>query len=339
MKNYLYLMLPVFLALAACSSTAPKPNANAQPDWILGQSAQYPQSRYLLGHGQADTLAVARDRARADLAKTFMVKVNEQSKDTASFSQAANGAPKNASKVSRDLAVQTSELLHGVTIAETWQDPQTHGYYALAALPRAQAAAALRAQIADLDVSTRAWISQAQASSDLLTKISAATHAIDAQSERAELQSQLQVVDVTGRGVPAPWSLGKLAADQAALLARLKINVTADGEHAAELRKLLAGALANAGFTVGDGGDYTMNAHLDYMTLPPRDGWYWITGALQVSLDGGGHAHGVRRWQLKVSGTDPALAQQRLMDAVEEQLTLDIGTTVLDFAGGKTTAD
>ncbi|HET7673929.1 MAG TPA: LPP20 family lipoprotein [Gammaproteobacteria bacterium] len=332
MKSYICLMLPVILALAACSSNAPKPNA--QPDWIVGQSAQYPQSRYLLGHGQADTLAVARDRARADLAKTFSVQVSEQSKDTASFSQTGAAAPHNALDVSRAISTHTDEVLRGVEIADTWQNPDTHAYYALAVLPRAHAAMALRTEIASLDANTRSWLNQARTSTDLLTKIAAATHAVTAQTTRAGLQQELAVVDITGHGVPSPWALGKLQADKAALLARLKITPAADGGDAAELRQLLAGALANAGFTVGDGGDYTMTAHLDYMTLPPRDGWYWISGTLQLSLDGAGHAHGVRRWKLKVSGTDAALVKQRLMDAVAQDFSNDIQATVMDFAGG-----
>jgi hypothetical protein len=327
--------LPWLLLLAACSQ-APKPNA--QPDWLLGQSTQYPASQFITGRGQADELSVAKDRARADLAKTFSVQVSEQSKDSASFSQTDSAATgtvaKNATDVSRNISTRTDQMLKGVEIADTWQDPQTQVYYALATLSRAKASAALRTQIADLDAGTRAYLDQARASDDLLVKIAAATHALDAQTERAGLQSELQVADITGRGMPSAWNLGKLQADRSALLARLKINAAADGKDAAAVEKLLAGALADAGFTVTNNADYTLNAHLEYAALPPRDGWYWISGTLQVTLDGAGQAHGVRRWQLKVSASDPALAQQRLMDQVADNLQHDIQTTVLDFASG-----
>jgi hypothetical protein len=329
--------LPLMLLLVGCSQ-APKPNH--QPDWLLGQSAQYPASRYITGRGQADELAVAKDRARADLAKTFSVQVSEQTRDSSSFSQTNSTAKgtlaKNALDVSRNISTRTDQMLSGVEIADTWQDPQTRIYYALATLSRAKAAASLRSQIADLDAGTRAYLDQAQASNDLFVKIAAATHALSAQTERAGLQSELRVADITGRGMPAAWSLGKLQADRSALLARLRINAVADGKDAVAVQKLLAGALADAGFTVADAADYTMNAHLEYAALQPRDGWYWISGSLQVTLDGAGQAHGVRRWELKVSGSDPALAQQRLMDQVAGDLQNDIQSTVLDFASGNT---
>lgn len=324
--------LPLLITLGACSH-GPKPDA--QPDWILGQSSQYPASRFLSGRGQADTAAVARDRARADLAKVFSVHVNEQSKDVASYSQGGGDAPaKNSLDVSRNVTTRTNEVLRGVEIADTWQDPATQVYYTLAVLPRAKAAASLRTQIAGLDAGTRAYLARARDSNDLLTKISAATHAVAAQTERAGLQRELQVVDITGRGSPAEWSLGKLRADKAALLARLKITAAAEGDNAPALRKLLAGALADAGFTVGAAADYTMTARLDAAKLPPRDGWYWITGTLRVTLDGATRAHGVQRWKLKASGTDPALAEQRLMDQVARTLDHNVQAAVLHFAGG-----
>ncbi|MGH8399835.1 MAG: LPP20 family lipoprotein [Gammaproteobacteria bacterium] len=332
---FVWMTLSLSILLAGCSQS-PKPNA--QPDWVLGQSAQYPASRYLAGRGQADELAVARDRARSDLAKIFSVKVSEQSKDVSSFSQtdsAAKGAAtKNSLAVSRSVDTSTDQILNGVEIADTWQDPQTQVYYALAILSRAKADAALRAQIAGIDAGTRTYLAQAQASDDLLVKIAAATQAVDAQTERAGLQSELQVADIAGVGLPPAWSLGQLQADRSALLARLRINAAAEGKDAAAVQKLLAGALAGAGFTVGSDAGYTMTARLDYDALQPRDGWYWISGSLQVNLDGAGHAHGVRRWQLKVSASDPVLAQQRLMDQVANDLQTDIQSTVLKFASG-----
>ncbi|MHB8763015.1 MAG: hypothetical protein ACYDA8_01525, partial [Deferrisomatales bacterium] len=63
----------LLLALAALGCAG----APAQPDWVAGTPQQYPAARYLLGRGQGDTPALARDRARADLAKNFRVSVSE----------------------------------------------------------------------------------------------------------------------------------------------------------------------------------------------------------------------------------------------------------------------
>jgi hypothetical protein len=331
------LLLALPLLLVACSS-AVKPE-NARPDWILGTSAKYPSASYLTGRGDADTLAVAKDRARADLAKIFSVAVSEQTKDVSAYSQSsAGGAPtsQNSLDVSRNLSTRTDQVMQGVEITDSWQDPQTKEFYALAALSRPKADTALRQQITDLDAGTRAYMASAQGSADLFDRIAAASQAVTAQQQRAGLQQTLQVVDITGRGIPPAWPLSELEADRTALLKQLKIAAGANGHDADAVKQLLAGALADAGFTVVDGAPYSMNANLDYANLKPQGGWYWISGTLQVTLAGSDQrAHGVKRWDLKVSGSDPQLARQRLMDQVAQDLQTDIQATVLDFASGK----
>ena len=329
------LLTATFLTLAGCATSKPQ---NAQPDWVTGNSASYPASSYLTGRGQADEMAVAKDRARADLAKVFSVNISEQTKDTSSYSQTnAGGAPvmQNTMDVSRNINTRTDQVLSGVEIADTWQDPTTHEAYALATLSRSKAAAALRQQIGDLDAGTTAYLNQAQNSSDLFDKIADAGQAVDAQQTRTGLQHALQVVDATGTGIPPAWPLAKLQADRAELLKQFQVTAAAEGKDGEAVQKILAGALGDAGFTVVDNAPYTMTANLDYANLKPQGGWYWITGTLQVTLNGSGRAHGVRRWDIKVSGTDPQLAEQRLMDQVAQYLQSDIQATVLDFASGK----
>ncbi|MGH8397342.1 MAG: LPP20 family lipoprotein [Gammaproteobacteria bacterium] len=337
-RNTLLFFILLTGVLTACSQ-GPKPNA--RPDWIMGQDAKYPSSSYLLGRGQADNLAIAKDRACADLAKVFSVNVSEQTKDVSTFTQDTSGNRKNSIDVSRNLSTRTDEMLRGVEIADIWQDPTSQEYYALAVLSRPKAYVALRQQISELDASTKADLNQSQASKNLFVKIANANHAVNAQTTRAGLQQELEVVDITGHGMPPIWTLGQLQADRSALLARLKISASATGQDAPAVRQILAGALANTGFTVATGGDYTMTANLNYANLSLRgDGWYWITGILQVTLDAnnGGQAHGVRRWDVKVSATDPQLVQQRLMDQVAMDLNDDILGTILSFADGTASA-
>ncbi len=332
------LSLAAALLLAACSTAKP---GDERPDWVNGNSARYPAASFLTGRGQADNMAVAKDRARADLAKIFSVDVSEQSKDASSYSQTNAGGTavmQNTLDVSRNISTRTDQVLTGVEISETWQDAKTQQYYALATLSRTKAAAALRQQIGDLDAGTVAYLNQEQGSSDLFDKIAAASEAVQAQQARAGLQKALQVVDPSGLGMPSSWSLAKLQADRDALLKQLQVAAAADGRDAAAVKKILAGALADSGFTVADSAPYILTANLDYSALKPQGGWYWISGTLQVTLEGtDSRAHGVRRWELKVSGSDPQLAQQRLMDQVAQYLQSDVQGTVLAFAAGKDT--
>lgn len=336
MKTALRILTVMAVALlAACSSAKP---GDVRPDWVLGNSSQYPASTYLVGKGQADNMADAKDRARADLAKIFSVAVNEQSRDTSSYSQdsATAAGGKNTLDVNRNITTRTEQVMSGVEISDNWEDAKSQQYYALATLSRAKASTTLRQQIGDLDAGTQSYMNQAQSSSDLFDKVAAASQAVDAQTARAALQRSLQVVDPSGQGMPSSWPLAKLQADRAALLKQMQVSAAADGPNAAAVQQVLAGALANSGFTVADKAPYTMTASLDTSDLPPQGGWHWITGTLQVTLTGtDSRAHGIRRWDLKVSGTDQQLAEQRLMDQVAQYLQSDIQGTVLAFAAGK----
>jgi len=133
MKPFHWIVVGV--SLFGCAS------APSTPDWVNGKSAKYPDNQYLVGRGQADAQEDARNRARADLAKILEVGVSAKSSDVTSFSSGAEGA-KTESQVSRSIVTRTEQIVRGIQIPETWQDPQTKSTYALAVLPRSQAAAA-----------------------------------------------------------------------------------------------------------------------------------------------------------------------------------------------------
>jgi hypothetical protein len=323
------LALPLLL-LCACSHT---PRPNAKPDWVDGQSADYPAARYLTGRGEAASEAVARDRARADLAKSFSVKINARSKDVAAYAKDAGQPASNKLDVSRHVTTSTDALVRGARIAATWRDPATRIYHAFAVLSRPETAAALRQRIARLDAETGSRLKQARAANDLLDKIAASDKAVTAQTKRARLQRQLRVVAITGRGSVPSWNLGRLQADRAELLSRLAISAAATGRNAAAVKEALAGALANAGFTVRRDAPYSMTASLDYHALGKRNGWYWMTGTLSIALRGRNGARGTRQWPLKASATDPVLARQRLMKKVAEHFNRHIRDATLHFAG------
>src|SRR5690349_104932 len=118
--------------LAGCATAA------STPDWVSGPAAKYPAGQYLIGRGEAASGEDARDRARADLAKTFQVDVAVESEDVQAFRAAAGGGQYEGSSTRR-VATRTEQLVEGVEIAETWRDPKSGTYHALAALPRQKA--------------------------------------------------------------------------------------------------------------------------------------------------------------------------------------------------------
>ncbi|HID48226.1 MAG TPA: hypothetical protein EYP40_01195 [Chromatiales bacterium] len=121
-------VLPVLLALlAACTGPG-----DTQPDWIDGVSKAYPAQSHLLGRGQSETRAIAQDRARADLAKVFEVRIREQSTDTVAFESKtdAEGQPTGqlATSARREVQTRTQQIIQGIRIGDLWRDPATGQY-------------------------------------------------------------------------------------------------------------------------------------------------------------------------------------------------------------------
>ena len=326
MKPWLWIVVGV--SLFGCAS------APSAPDWVNGKSAKYPDNQYLVGRGQADAQEDARNRARADLAKILEVGVSAKSSDVTTFT--SDGGGKTESQVSRNIVTRTDQIVRGIQIPEGWQDPQTKSYYALAVLPRSQAAMALRADIERLDAATQGYVQGARNTPDLLAQVASASRALDSQRERDAVQRALQVIDVTGLGVEPRQNSGQLAADLNALLKRVRMNPQAPGSQ--ELERMLSAALSAAGFVpeAGAAAPYVLLGSLQLDDLGVIDGWYWMRGTLEVQLTeaASGKVRGNKRWEIKTSSPQKATAQRRTLDEADATLKRELRPAILGFAVG-----
>lgn len=328
------------LLLAACA-TGP-----VRPAWVDGTDAHYKPSQYLLGRGQADTQADAQDRARADLAKVFQVDITVKSEDTLAYEGAAGDAGttgRTTAAVTRAITTKTDQIIKGIQIAQLWRDPQTHNYYALAVLPRMQAANSLRQEIEARDVATARYIDAARNTDDLLLKIAAAQRALETQIARSAYQKSLKIVDVSGVGIPPQWNAATLRVDLDTLLRRMRIAAAADPVPLPGLQDDLAGGLSAAGFLVDKGKDpdYVLRASLDVTDPEHLEGWYWMRGVLHVQLVNPttGQVRGSHDWPMKVSARQEAVVRQRLESQVRGVLQHQLRETLIGFAAASDRGD
>ena len=323
------LMLPL---LPGCAS---KPTT---PDWINGDSAQYNSAQYLIGRGQASTQEEAKDRARADVAKVFQVAVVASSEDVQRSKSDSAGVSQYEQQESRSISTRTDQIIRGIQIAELWQDPATKNYYALAVLPRLQAAASLRQQIGQLDEATANHIEQSRKTNDLFLKIAAASMAVETQREHESLQKSLQIVDPTGRGTESKWNSAKLQSDLDELLKRVKIAPQVTPDSTPGLDEVVAGALANAGFMIetGQNPDFVLKASLALDDLGIQNGWDWQRGVLEVNLSeaANGRVRGTKRWDVKSSAPDKATASKRALNEADEILKKELRPAIIEMVIG-----
>jgi LPP20 lipoprotein len=333
--------LAILLMLGGCATT--KNQDKETPDWVNGAASHYPASQYLIGRGSAADLDDAKDRARADLAKVFEVGISAESSDIQTFERVSTGDDSAAStkgqlQISRNIKTRTDRVISGIEIADLWQDPQTKTHYALAVLRRLQAGQTLRDDIDRLDTATRLYVDKANKQQDLLKRIAAASRAVEAQIERASAQRSLQVVDITGRGVPPPWPLEQLRSERETLIQDLTLATRTTGADSDAVHDTLDGAVSAAGFTLKSPSEakYTLAAALDLGDVEQREGWYWQKGTLEVSLsDSADKVRGTRRWNIKSSALSQDDARRRAIDQVDKILKEDLRAVLIGFADSK----
>lgn len=332
MKYLLPVILLSGLILGGCSTGGP-----TRPDWIDAKSKSYPAERYLIGQGEASRQAPAKDRARADLAKIFQVAVVEQSRDIVKYS--SHGVGREAvsqleSAASRDIETRTEQVLSGIDIAEIWQDPKDKSYHALAVLDRLQTSNRLRQEINQLDDVTDQHIAMARNNPDLIARIGAASRAVESQVTRDSAQRILKIVDRSGVGVIPKHNLGKLVNDRDALIKRLSVAPKVAKDDIGGLERILAGALATAGFSVkGKTASYILDAQLETLPIEDKQGWMWVRASLDINLQDAktGQSRGSHRWDFKESAQSVASAKKRVKSKVDKILKTELKDTIISF--------
>lgn len=327
-----------FLLLSLLLNTGCASKGSSQPDWVNGNSEKYPATKYLSGKGEDSHQAVARDRARADLAKVFEVRIQEQSADNiSSSSQTENGKTnmKLEASTSRDISTRTDQIISGIEIAETWKDETSKQFHVLAVLERMKASKNLREAISQLDDVTAHAIKRAQQSNNLLQKIGLAQAALQAQLEREIYNKQLKVADYSGLGRNSSYNLASLASDRDSLLQRMSIYSKVSADPIGGLDDILKAGLSNAGFSHvnSDNADYILSAKLLLNETKDAQGWYWQRGTLEINLDQAANkqAQGSQRWNIKESAQDPAVAKKRVRDKMNKILKTELRSTLIGF--------
>ncbi|OGT22569.1 MAG: hypothetical protein A2V90_07395 [Gammaproteobacteria bacterium RBG_16_57_12] len=335
-RNILFICCLLVSGLVSCHGGAKSGAQGDKPDWVDGNSRRYPVDMYLTGVGVAPDPALARDRARVELAKIFQVAVTEQGQDTQRFERTVSeGETKesNLQQVSRQSSLYTDQIIQGIEVSEIWEDGAGQ-YHALAVLSRQQAGMRLRQEIKRLDEATGQYVRSARGYPDSMAKIAAAQKAIQQQQERQSYQRSLQIVDITGQGLPSPWNIAELQADLNDVLSRIYFKPQVVNSQDQPLLEMLAASLAEAGFRVvrDAPANYTLQGRLALDDETVQGGWHWRRGNLElILLDSDDTPVGTRTLPIKASAAQSGLLQQRLMIEIETVLKSRLRDTLLEF--------
>lgn len=327
-------ILICLLLMGACAK------APVVPDWIAGNPVDYSSNRYLLGRGEASSVGLARDRARADLAKNFSVQIHEKSTDELLWQQGGEGLQGLQTSITRNIQAQTDQLIEGVQIAETWRAEEGGDYHVLAVLDRPKAGNRLRARINQLDADTAGSINRARREAALPDQISAARDALESQLQRHRQQALLTIVDVTGTGIKAKYQLADLKNDFDQLLGRWEITPEMVQDDLGGGWDLLAGALGNVGIlhrADAAEADYLLVGELVSEELTTADGWHWRRGVFTVSLQdrNSRRIFGTHQWFFKASSRQSEMVEIRARSNLAAVLDRELLEVLTSFGQGE----
>jgi hypothetical protein len=333
-------LIGALLCSAACAA------GRGQPDWIDGSAAAYPKAQYLVGIGEGDHLDAARDRARAEIARIFEVRIEDSVVDRSEMVAVMEAARRWSSIVER-MAVETRTTtevaLEGVEIAETWEDPVTRRVYALAVLGKQRAQRRLLEQAKRRTEEILGFREAAKRANGALARVRAHVSAARASRERDRLLAHARVVGpVHSTLLEAPvlevqtevfelQVLEQLARVEFAVCAR-GAGTSGDGDLPG-LREALTARLTRMGFRAADAASALAALQINCrLALQPiergQPGWAhygWegacdvadTSGAVLSAADSGSESHPV---DTTARAKARARAEQILAEAVEREL-------------------
>lgn len=226
-----------------------------RPGWVDGDSIQYPSSKYLTGVGYDPDRKLAEDKARAEIAKIFVSKIDSR---TRTYQDYLKITSKGRSKTEEIFSIQditsvsTQKVLSGVRIAQVYQETGTRPiFYALAVLDRDQSAKILGYKIQELDQDIHQLLSRAKGEEDLLAKVKRLKQSVQKFVIREAYDTELRIVSRTGKGISSSIHFAEIKGRLESILLRdFLIGVSVKGSRADEVQDALVQGLNQQGFSI-----------------------------------------------------------------------------------------
>ena len=323
------------------TAAAPVP-ARPQPDWVTGESRDYPRLDYIAIRTQASSADAAAQEALGKLSRMFMVDLNQydlserQALESAGYEINRANQPAEAMTIA---APEIQRILDKIKVVDQWHDDKNNTDYALAVLPRNTGLGYLRSQIQMLDTNTDDYMKNADEATDPLTKMGMVALAWRSQQLRESLQESMVNTDLTRHGIRPKWELKKLDKDINELLVNLNIypsGVAGDTNEAA-ITDALNSALKITDITPAkkEKADYLLSATVESSIIGEENGWAVGQGKVHLTIsDKANKERNHKDWTLKVPGINEDGALRRVLEKSEYTLKKEMRNSLIDMALG-----
>lgn len=322
-----YLLVSIFIFLVSgCAKDSLDPHVRAhleKPDWISGDSDQYPSSIYLLGRSVSADSNQARRQSADDLAKNLDKQI------TASLDPSLPEADKVLDQKTRDY------LLQNIRVSEVWQDPATKAHHVLSTIDRVTVGEEMLNEVYQLDEQVERILKKANDENDVLQKIAFANMAIEKQAQREKLQAMVKVIKPIATVASTNWDRQKIKEQISRWLSDIKIMPIAQHKEFNLLASIKDG-VTSAGMTVHFGArpDYILKETFSQGQIKWKDGVYSVEGTLQLELLDGewkGQVRGDASWPIEVSALEREKIPSELAAAIKQAHQEKLRSTLLSI--------
>jgi len=334
-------LLTLLLAggLVACATSPDEDQMSGLPDWVLNTPDDM---RYAYGVGsspvrgdQANARRIAADRARSDLIQGLRVTVSGETRTWIERVREDGAGP-----VTRGFAEEVRTRLPETTLDEmeihdVVVDESSQVLYALARLDRSAATMRLSNELNRIRQRLDKVHDSAPASGETgrLDRIRHYQPALEDFARAERLEDQLRLVSrqpITADPIASSHSHVLDASREALDALRIRI----DDENTDErIASAIRSGLLDRGLRVGgdDTADLVVSAELTLRTVSREPDYFAFAEGNVVVSDADGRAMGQFRHRSREGSTDPGLAEDRVLEALGEQLGRTLGKHLMEF--------
>lgn len=312
------LLFPLLALVAVASAASPK------PDWLSGETAQYPKSAFIIGVGQDATQEKAADRARTEISKAFSLHVSATSSSSAEETDGKGGSS-GSQTVSDDVKTSTRKILDGVEISSFWDDGKST-IYALAVLNRAHALQIITDKLNELDKSVPDIQDQITKSDGKFARLKLALKLVRMAKSRRHLNADYRVLNPDGKGIPAPAALDGALAQARKAIEAVTIQVETEGVNADKTTSRIMDGLSAYGLKVAEKSanpaDVLVQAKTSAQRLAPENiTWFWADGSILVKMSYGSTGEVFTRFEEKgeEASRDPSTSVDAALSKLADQ--------------------
>ncbi|VAW97223.1 hypothetical protein MNBD_GAMMA22-2249 [hydrothermal vent metagenome] len=300
-------LIAIFIiTVSACSTLS-------IPDWVENNSQYYTTKDFLLGHGIAQSHAIAKESAARQITLQF-----------------------KAVTASGELRSQANIVFNQIEYEEPWLNTNSKQHHVLAYISRSKVATFIQNKMLALDELTYEFFEQAKSSTDLLEQTSYVNSAINAQIRRNKLKPVLKII-TNNTDIPTSYNIDRLSKVLTQLQKRINLLITISRDSLGNLNVIMKRSLDVAGFIRNE--KLPSKNHL-LLTLKTEEssasGSLSLKGKLTAVLE---HKHdennktirGKYQWTFNATASNRGTLIQKSRETLTAQINTNLKQVIMDM--------